>query len=154
MQRKVSVGWGISEHFGQTKMGNLPARIALIIAGTIIALIGIGTAGAFVCIAIYGFLIRIMAPPYAALTVAAMVLVLTLLLLAVLVMAGRSGADEEETDPTSGLLGLQLGRMLSTDLLATISRNPYTALLVAALGGVVIGVSPRLREALLDLLRR
>lgn len=135
-------------------MGNWPARIALIIAGTVIALIGIGAAGAFVCFAIYAFLARVMAPPYAALCVAGMVLVITLLLLGLLAMAGRGAADEEDAAPTQGLIGLQLGRMLSADLLATISRNPHQALLVAILGGFVVGFSPRLREALLDLLRR
>lgn len=135
-------------------MNNWPARIAVTIACTLIALIGVGAAGAFVCFAIYAFLTQVMAPPYAALCVAAMVLILTALLLGFILLLVKVRDYGDEAEDTGNLMGLQLGKLISGDLLALIARNPRAAVLAAIAGGVVVGISPRLRQALLDLLRR
>lgn len=135
-------------------MNTWPARIAVTIACSLIALIGVGAAGAFVCFAIYAFLTQVMAPPYAALCVAAMVLILTALLLGfILLLTKIRDYDDEPADPAS-LMGIQLGKLVGGDLLALIARNPRAAVLAAIAGGLVVGISPRLRETLISFLRR
>jgi hypothetical protein len=136
-------------------MGNLPARIAVMAAGLVVALIGIGAAGVFLCVALYAFLCTLLAPTAAALAAAASVLLLSVIVLAV---AGSiAGAMKRQTRksarPSSNILGAEIGKMLGEDAQAYIAKKPWAALMLAIGGGFLIGLSPRLRELLMKILR-
>lgn len=135
-------------------MTNWPARIAVIIACTVITLLGLGTAGAFICYAVFAFLTKVMAPPYAALCVAAIVVLITALLLGFVLLLAKIRDEDDEPEDGAGLLGLQLSRFITGDMVSLIARNPKAALITAIAGGLLVGVSPRIRQTLLDLLRR
>jgi hypothetical protein len=136
-------------------MTNLPARIAVMAAGLVLALIGIGAVGVFLCIALYAFLCMLMTPPLAALASAALVLVLAILVLTIAGSINRAlkSQTRKSIRPSANLLGAEIGRMLGEDAQAYISKKPWSALMLAVFGGMLVGFSPRLRELLLKVLK-
>jgi|GEM_PF-6543422 hypothetical protein len=136
-------------------MGNLPARIAVLAAGILAALIGMGAFCIFLSVALYAALCLWMSPPLAALTAAGIFLLISLVVMAI--AGGIAGAMKKQNRkavrPSANILGAEIGRMLGEDAQSYIAKKPWTAVMLAVAGGFVIGLSPRLREALLRVLR-
>lgn len=136
-------------------MGSLPARIAVMAAGILVALIGVGATCIFLCVALYAFLCTLMSPPLAALAAAGLFLVLSLIVFAI--AGATAGAIKRNARknirPSSNLIGAEIGRMLGEDAQLYIAKQPWTALILAILGGFLVGLFPRLREAFLRILK-
>lgn len=136
-------------------MTTLPARIAVWIVGFVLALIAIVAVGVFLCVALYAFLCTLMAPALAALASALVVLVMAFVILAT---AGAiAGALRQQTRksvrPSANLIGAELGRMLGEDAQSLIAKKPWLTLVFAIAAGFLVGLSPRLRDLALRILR-
>lgn len=136
-------------------METLPARIAVMAAGILAALIGMGAVCVFLCVALYAFLCTLMVPPLAALAAAGLFLVLSLIIFAIAgAIAGAiKRKSRKKTRPSANLLGAEIGRIIGEDAQSYIAKRPWTALLLSVVCGFAIGLSPRLREALLKVLK-
>jgi hypothetical protein len=136
-------------------MSNLPARIAVMAAGILAALIGVGAACIFLSVALYAALCLLMSPPLAALAAAGLFLLLSLIVLAAAggIVGALKKQNRQNVRPSTNFLGAELGRMLGEDAQSYIAKKPWTAVVLAVAGGFVIGLSPRLREALLRVLK-
>ena len=136
-------------------MSDLPKRIAITIAGLLVALVGVAGATMFVCVALYAFLQTLLPSYLAALCTAGLLLVLSLLVLAI--TGGIVGALRRQTRkslrPSSNIIGAEIGKMLGEDAQAYIAKKPWMALVLAIGGGFLIGLSPRLRELLMKILK-
>jgi hypothetical protein len=137
-------------------MTNLPARIAVMAAGLLLALIGIGATGVFLCVALYAFLATLLPPTLAALAAAGAVLFLSILILVVTgsIVGSLKRQTRKDIRPSSNLIGAEIGKMIGEDAQAFISKNPWRAAMFAVAGGFLVGLSPRLRDLLMNILRR
>ncbi len=136
-------------------MNNMPARIAVMAAGLFLALVGLAAVGVFLCVALYAALATALPPVWAALVSAAIVLVLALAVFAAAVaIAGnlnRKSVSEQRN--ASDIIGEEIGRILGKNVQDYIGKNPRKAAGLAILAGFVIGLSPRLRDAAIKILR-
>jgi hypothetical protein len=135
-------------------MKNLPARIALVAAGFLVALFGVGGVGAFLCVALYVFLCRTISPELAALAAAGILLAATFLFIWVFgtIAGGLNRKTEDEDEPTR-TFGAEVGRLLGENTFAVITRNPLQILVLAVCAGFAIGFSAKFRAFLLKLIR-
>ena len=139
-------------------MRELPIRIAIMAAALLVAAVGIGAATVFLCLALYSLLLTMLSAPWAALAAAALVFVLSLLVLllgsALANAAARSARRARaERGGTAFTIGAELGKLLGDDTAKFIAGKPVLTLLLALAGGFAVGVSPRLRSLLKTLLK-
>lgn len=129
-----------------------PARVAILAAGFLIALIGGGAVAVFLCIALYAGLARVIGPTWAALACAGIVLVLTLILLALFAAAAR-GVEEDEEDEDENRVGAEIGRLIGSNAQGMLSKNPQYGIVFAVVAGLAVGLSPKLRTLLMRLVQ-
>jgi len=135
-------------------MGRFFARIALSIAALLVMVVAAFIAVGFFALALYLYLAGSMPPPVAALITGTLVLLLAVVL--VLVTRPRRGyrprlsdAEPASARQSAAELGGELGRRLQD-----MARSHTTGSLLAALvAGFIVGVSPKLRSFLLDILK-
>ena len=131
------------------------ARVALSIAALLVMVLAAFIAVGFFAFALYLFLATYMAPPVAALMSGVLILMLAVILvLATRTGSGRRGrrgnaAAEREARETAAEVGGELGRKIQG--FADAHRNG--SLIAALIAGFAVGVSPKLREFLQDILR-
>ena len=142
-------------------------RFALALGIVVVAAILLMSAAAFLCAALYLYLVALTDPPAAAALTGLAALIATIgILFASRFILGRtvpvkalpvaaaqaaSAAPAAHEDPKiaqalSALVGEELGRAFK--------ENPKGAAMAALAAGVAVGVSPKLRGVLLDLLER
>lgn len=138
-------------------MRDLVARIAIMAAGLLVALVGVAGAAIFVCVALYAFLLTMLPAYLAALATAGVLLLLSLIVLAIGAKAAKTRRRSKRTGArpglSAGILGAELGKMLGEDAQAFVAKKPLVTLLLAVAGGFIVGVSPRLRALLLNILK-
>lgn len=132
-------------------MSNWPARVAVIAAGFLIALIGGGAVAVFLCIALYAGLSRLIGPIWAALAAAGVVLLITVLMLLLFGVAARGVTEKEDEDENQ--VGSEIGRLIGSNAQGLLSQNPQHAVLLAIFAGFFVGFSPKLRNLLMRLLQ-
>ena len=135
-------------------MGRLAGRVAAALAvAAILAVLALAALG-FLCAALYLGLARVVEPPMAALltgvVVLAVVVVLAALAVVVAWLTGRRGGGGQPRDAAG--LARRAGEALGVDLQALAKGHARTLTLSALAAGFAVGVSPRLRRALLRLL--
>lgn len=136
-------------------MGRLAGRVAAALAvAAILAVLALAALG-FLCAALYLGLARVVEPPMAALltgvVVLAVVVVLAALAVVVAWLTGRRGGGGGQPRDAAGL-ARRAGEALGVDLQALAKGHARTLTLSALAAGFAVGVSPRLRRALLRLL--
>ncbi|MDE2266307.1 MAG: hypothetical protein KGL29_10440 [Alphaproteobacteria bacterium] len=139
-------------------MRELPIRIAIMAAALLVAAVGVGATVVFLCLALYALLLTILSAPLAALAAAGRVFLASLLVIylgSVLssLIAGRARHARAKRGGTAFAFSAELGKLLGEDAQSFIAGKPILALLVALAGGFAVGVSPRLRDFLLRLLK-
>ena len=140
-------------------MGRFGFSLAMGFASALLAILGITIAIGFGCLSFYFYLATVTTPALAALGVAS-----AALLLAIVAMAAKSliprprlssllpRKDEEFFKRLSE--ALNLGKTLGGEGRDFVRSNLSKATLAAFGAGIVMGISPKLRKAILDLLLR
>lgn len=131
-------------------MTNWTARVAVLAAGFLIALIGGGAAAVFLCIALYVSLCHAIGPTWAALACAGIVLLVTILLL---LLFGAAARGVEEEDEEENQVGAEIGRVLGANAQGLLSKNPQYGVVFAVIAGLAVGFSPKLRSLLMKLVQ-
>ena len=139
-------------------MRELPMRIAIMAAALLVAAVGVGATAVFLCLALYSVLLTMLSPPWAALTAAVAVFLLSLLVIFLgAALSGRLARRARHARAKRGgaafAFSAELGRILGEDAQKFISGKPILALLVAVAGGFAVGASPKLRALLQALLK-
>jgi hypothetical protein len=131
-------------------MRDLPIRIAIMAAALLVAAVGVAVAVVFLCLALYSTFLTLLSAPLAALASALLVFVLSLLV----ILLGRlfanllRGRRPRTAAGRAHAIGIELGRLLDEDAQAFIAKKPILALVLALVGGFVVGVNPKLRAFL------
>lgn len=131
------------------------SRLAFAFAALLIATIAVVGAVAFLCYAIFLLMAMYMPPPIAAVAAA-----VSLVLFAIIVLlAGRSAIrtrrkKHPKDSPHPGYVIEAIEALFGLDIPDLASKNPYQTTGVAFLLGILFGISPGLRRAASDLLRR
>ena len=139
-------------------MRELPIRIAIMAAALLVAAVGVGATVVFLCLALYSLLLTVLSAPLAALAAAAVVFLLSLLVIylgGVLsnLVAGRARRARAQRGAAAFAFSAELGKLLGEDAQSFIAGKPVLALLLAMVGGFTVGASPRLRDFLLRILK-
>jgi K+-sensing histidine kinase KdpD len=139
-------------------MRELPLRIAIMAAALLVAAVGIGAAAVFLCLALYSLLLTPLSAPLAALAAAALVFILSLLVIflgSALAngLARRARHARAKRGGAAVAFSAELGKILGEDAQKFIAGKPVLTLLLALAGGFAVGVSPRLRALLQTLLK-
>ena len=135
-------------------MGRLAGRVAVALAVAAILAVLVLAALGFLCAALYLGLERVVEPPAAALLTGVIVLAVAIVLAALAIvaasLAGRRAAGGQPRDAVG--LAVRAGEALGVNL-RTLAKDHSRPLVLSALAaGFAVGVSPRLRRALLRLL--
>jgi hypothetical protein len=132
------------------------SRLAFAFAAVLIATIAVIGAVAFLCYAVFLLLAMYMPPPIAAVAAA-----VTLVLFAVIaLLAGRSAVRTRrrkrprDVPHPGGFVIEAIEALFGLDIPDLASKNPYQTTGVAFLLGILFGISPGLRRAASDFLRR
>jgi len=131
------------------------SRLAFAFAAVLIATIAVVGAVAFLCYAVFLLMAMYMPPPVAAVAAAA-----SLVLFAIIVLlAGRSAIKTRrrkrpKDSPNPGYVLEAIEALFGVDIPDLASKNPYQTTGVAFLLGILFGISPGLRRAASDLLRK
>ena len=136
-------------------------RIAIMTAALLLAAVGFAAVAVFLCVALYSGLSIVLTPPWAALSAAGILLLLSLVIIllgsaiarAVARNAARERARKSNASATAKLGG-ELGRLLGESAFKFITDSPARVLIGALVAGFAVGASPRLRSFLQDLLRK
>ena len=137
-------------------MSGFFTRLALSIAALLIVLIAALIAIGYFAFALYLFLLNSLSPPLAAAATGILVLLFAIFL----VLATRAGSgrrprrryaayESDEARETAADLGSELGRRLQ----GLASSHKTGSLVAALIAGFAVGVSPKLRGFLLDILK-
>lgn len=127
-------------------------------AALLVAAVGVGATVVFLCLALYSLLLTVLSAPLAALAAAAVVFLLSLLVIylgGVLsnLVAGRARRARAQRGAAAFAFSAELGKLLGEDAQSFIAGKPVLALLLAMVGGFTVGASPRLRDFLLRILK-
>jgi len=119
-------------------MGRIPARIAAILLAIVIVLLGVMGAFILCCVALYAAMAGLMAPPFAALASAAIVLAGAMLVALLVVAIGwrsrrRSGQDSLYT------AGNAIGTLMADRVAEFAEENPRASLVMSLLAGFMAG---------------
>ena len=131
------------------------SRLAFAFAALLIATVAVIGAVAFLCYAIFLLFAMYLPPPIAAVGAAA-----SLVLFAVIaLLAGRSAVrtrtkKRPKDSPNPGFVLEAIEALFGVDIPDLATKNPYQTTGVAFLLGILFGISPGLRRAASDLLRR
>jgi hypothetical protein len=128
-------------------------RLAIAFAALLIASVAFIGAVAFLCYAAFLGLALFMPPPVAAIMTAVLLILFAVIIL--LLGRGLIGARRRrraDRVPNAGIDAIET--LLGLDLAELATKNPYKTTGVAFLIGLLFGVSPGLRRAAADLLRR
>lgn len=142
-------------------LGELVSRAIFVAATAVVALICVLIAVGFLFAAIYLELVRAGLTPAEAAAAVGGVALLTAALAALTarVRSRRSSRSADgrrvRCDPEDASdLAFKLGGAAAQDAISAMQARPYCGIAVGLLAGLAVGVSPGLREFLLDLLRR
>ena len=133
-------------------------RIAIMAAALLVAAVGIGATVVFLCLALYSLLLTLLSAPLAALAAAALVFILSLLVIFLggalsNRLARRARRARAKRGGAAVAFSAELGKILGEDAQKFIAGKPVLTLLLALAGGFAVGVSPRLRALLQTLLK-
>ncbi len=134
-------------------------RIAIMAAALLIAAVGFLATGVFLCIALYqGLLMIPLVPWLAALASAGIILIVAILVIAIGSAMARAAARKarrrrEARGPATSQIGVEVGRILGETAVRYVSQNPTRVLIGAIVTGFAVGAIPRLRSALMGILR-
>lgn len=136
-------------------MSRFFVRLAFSIAALLVMIVAAFIAVGYFAYALYLFLASLMTPPLAAAATG----ILVLLLAAFLALATRAGTGrrrytESQSSREARESAAELGGELGRRLLGFADAHRTGSLLAALVAGFAVGVSPKLREFLLDVLRR
>ena len=137
-------------------MSRFFARLALSIAALIVMLVAAVIAVGYFALALFLFASSHMSPPLAAVATGFLILLLAAFL-ALAVRAGsghRRSLSEGQSNRAARETAAQLGGELGRRLLGLADSNRTGSLVAALVAGFAVGVSPKLREFLLDVLKR
>lgn len=127
------------------------SRLAFAFAALLIATVAFIGAVAFLVYAVFLAFALWMSPPLAAIATAGVLIVFAVIVLligrALVSMRGRARDSD-------ALTGDALGALLGFDVAALASKSPFISTGVALLIGLLFGISPRLRRAAAEFLRR
>ena len=137
-------------------MSGFLTRLALSIAALLIVVVASLIAIGYFAFALYLFLLNSLSPPLAAVATGILVLLLAIFL----VLATRSGSgrrrprrsaayESDDIRETAAELGGEIGRRLH----GFASTHKTSSLLAALVAGFAVGVSPKLRGFLMDILK-
>lgn len=135
-------------------MSRFFARLALSIAALLVMIVASLFATGFFALALYQFLDEFMSEALAALLTGILILIFASIIVAV-TLAGSWKKREIEPEPirvardTLAEFGGDLGKKLAAHL----DSNKPGVLIAALVAGVIVGVSPKLRRFLLDILK-
>ena len=136
-------------------MSRFFVRLALSIAALLVMLIAAVIAIGYFAFALYLFASNYMAPPLAAAATGILVLLLAAFLaLATRVGPGRRPLSEGQSNRAARETAAQLGGELGRRLFGFADSHRTGSLVAALVAGFAVGVSPKLREFLLDVLKR
>jgi membrane protein implicated in regulation of membrane protease activity len=136
-------------------MSGFFTRLALSIAALLIVLVAALIAMGYFAFALYLFLLNSLSPPLAAAATGILVLLLAIFL--VLATRPRSGPQRrryaahgsDDARATAAELGGELGRRLQ----GLASSHKTGSIVAALIAGFAVGVSPKLRGFLMDILK-
>lgn len=134
----------------------MATRIAIMAAAILIAAVCFIATGAFLCIALYEGLKLVLSPALAALSTAAVFLLLALIILAIGSAIAKSVEEKErkKRGPATAEIGLEVGRILGEQINRYAGKNPLRVVIGAVLTGLVLGAVPPLRHFLMGFLRK
>jgi len=132
------------------------SRLAFAFAALVIATVAVIGAIGFLCYAVFLLFALYMSPPIAAVLAA-----VSLVLFAIVVLlAGRSAVKARKrkrppgTPPSAGYVLDAIEALFGVDIPDLAAKNPYQTTGAAFLLGILFGISPGLRRAASDLLKR
>ncbi|SRR5258706_14985846 len=137
-------------------MNRLLTRFAIMLIAVVIATAVSLISVAFFILALFLFMVRLMPPPLAALTTGAIILLVAVLIVVVAraiaspKRAIKKSVEGLGSEESAAALGSIFGRKIH----GYATSNKSSAALAALLLGVAVGYSPKLRNFLLDLLRK
>lgn len=137
-------------------MSRFFVRLAISIAALIVMLIAASFATGYFAFALFLYLEEHMLPAWAALLTGLILLLLAAILAAATQMTGRrsrippEGLGPRDTRENAAEMGGEIGRRLA----GFASTHKKGSMLAALIAGFAVGVSPRLREFLLDILKK
>ena len=137
-------------------MERLILRLAILPMAILIATAVSLIAVAFFILALFLFMVRVMPPPFAALATGVIILIAAVLIVVIAraiaspKRAIKQGAKDLGSADSIAAIGSILGRKAHNYATA----NKGSAALAVLLFGVAVGYSPKLRNFLLDLLRK
>jgi hypothetical protein len=125
--------------------------MAVIIA-TVVSLIAV----AFFILALFLFMTRLMEPPLAALVTGAIILIVAVLIVVIAqaIASPKRTVKRAAAGLGSGESAAAFGSLLGRKLHGYATDNMTAAALATLLLGIAVGYSPRLRNFLLDLLKK
>jgi len=119
-------------------MGRIPARVAAILLAIMVVLLGIMGAFVLACVALYAAMTGLMAPPFAALASAAIVLAGALVVAVLVVAIGWRGVRRSRQDSLF-VAGSAIGALLADRVQQFAEENPRASLLMSLLAGFMSG---------------
>jgi|GEM_PF-1606785 len=130
-------------------------RIAIMAAAILIAAVCFIATGAFLCVALYEGLKLVLSPAMAALSTAAVLLLLSLIVLSIgsAIAKAVEKSERKKRGPATAEIGLELGRILGEQVSRYAGKNPVRVLIGALITGLVIGAIPPLRSLLLRMFK-
>jgi hypothetical protein len=138
-------------------MARFLTRLAIAMAGILIASVAFIGAVWFLCDAIFLAYETQMSPPLAALAAAGTLAILGIFVLLcsrVIVALHRRAQRRRDRDAVEKVLTEILTGLFGAEFASLATKNPQMTLGIALILGVALGFSPKLREAILALLRR
>jgi hypothetical protein len=134
-------------------------RIAIMAAVALVAAVFLVATGAFLCVALYeGLKLLVPVPALAALATAAILMLLSGLILAIgsaIAKAAERKArlEAEKKGPAAAKIGLELGRLLGESAASYVGKNPVQVLVGALAVGFAVGAVPKLRSFLMSFMK-
>lgn len=140
-------------------MGRFGFSLAMGCASALLAILGITVAIVFACLSFYFYLATVTTPALAALGVAGAALLLAIIAMAAMSLIPRPRLSSLLPRKEGELLerlseALNLGKTLGGEGREFVQSNLSKASLAAFAAGLAMGISPKLRKAILDLLLR
>lgn len=133
------------------------ARLAISIAAVLVALVAAFVAVGFFAFALYQFVLQYMSPALAALATGVIILIGAMLLVFATKLAGRKPAKPRKVVNDPGLAAAEgaaeLGNVLGQHLRGLAEAHGNGSLWASLAAGFAVGVSPKLRSFLRDLLK-
>ncbi|MDE2183237.1 MAG: hypothetical protein KGJ78_09470 [Alphaproteobacteria bacterium] len=132
-------------------------RIAIMAAALLVAAVGVVVTAVFLCLALYAYLLTMLAAPLAALASALIVFVLSIVVIFLggalgSLLAARARRRRAQRGGRASFISAEIGRLLGENAQSFVSEKPMLSLIIALAGGFAIGANPRLRSFLQTIL--